>query len=519
MERTVRYPIGIQSFSEIRENGYIYIDKTADIYNLIDSGKYYFLSRPRRFGKSLLLSTIKAYFEGRKDLFEGLAMESLEKDWKQYPVILLSLAGYDSSSENGLEDVLNEQLRELEAQYNISSPSPAPSMRFRRIIKEAYSKTGQKVVILVDEYDSPIVAHLDNNTRIEQLRETLKSVYTNLKDMDEYIRFGMLTGVSRFSKMTIFSGLNNLVDISMDDEFDTICGITEDELKTNLKDGIKNLAASMDSSYDAALSELKKNYDGYHFTKNSKDIYNPFSLLSALRKSEISSYWFKSGTPSFLVKALHHQKEPIYKLLTEKVGEMAISDIDSYRTSPLSLLFQTGYLTIKSYDFKKRRYSLGVPNREVETGLFTELLSDNAKMDKYKIDQWAFEIRDNFEEGRPEVALQLIKDFLAGIPGNVTQNKTEIFFENNLYMLLKMVGCDVQAEYWTSFGRIDLLLKTGNYIYVMELKLDSTPETALDQIEQKEYALQWAPESRKVFKIGINCLSQTRNLDSWVIRQ
>lgn len=514
-----KYPIGIQSFSEIREGDYNYVDKTEYIYNLINSGKYYFLSRPRRFGKSLLLSTIKAYFEGRRELFEGLAMERHEQEWENYPVILLSLAGYDPKSEKNLEYILNEQYKELETRYGISDISPAFSMRFRRIIREAYDQTGKNVVILVDEYDAPLVAHIDDDDRREEIRSMLKSVYTNLKDMDEYIKFGMLTGVSRFSKMTIFSGLNNLKDISLDDRYSEICGITEEELTFNFEEGIGNLAKALDCDYDEALSELKTNYDGYHFTGKCRDIYNPFSLLSALDASKIDSYWFRTGTPTFLVKVMRNQKEPLYRLLTERVGEIAISDIDTYRSSPLALLFQTGYLTIKKYESKKRRYTLGVPNREVETGLFTELLADNTDLDKYKVDQWAFDIRDNFDEGRPEEALKLIKNFLGGIPASITQNKTEIFYENNLYMLLRMVGCDVQAEYWTSDGRIDLLLKTEDYVYVMELKLDSSPEAALDQIERKEYSQQWIPDSQMVIEIGINFLSKTRNIDNWQIRK
>lgn len=517
MPKKIKYPIGIQSFSEIRENGYLYVDKTSLIFDMIDTGKYYFLSRPRRFGKSLLLSTIKAYFEGRKELFKGLAIENREKEWKKYPVILLSLGGYNPS-ESDLLEVLNIRLKRLEEDFEIEQTTSNPGGRFGNLIRGIYKKTGNNVVVLIDEYDAPLVAHLGDDKKQEETRDMLKSVYTNLKDMDEYIRFGMLTGVSRFSKMTIFSGLNNLMDISLDDEYSAICGITHQELETNFQEGIQRLGDGLGTGYDHALKELKSNYDGYHFSKSSPDIYNPFSVLWALRTSEISSYWFKSGTPTFLVKVLSKQKEPLSQLLTEKVGEIAISDIDTYRTSPIALLFQTGYLTIKKYDKRYKRFTLGIPNREVETGLFTELLADNMDLDKYKVDQWAFNIRTAFEEGRVDEALILIKNFLAGIPANVTQNNREIFFENNIYMLLKMVGCDVQTEYWTSYGRIDLLLRTEDYVYVMELKLDSTPEVALNQIDSKEYALQWTSDSRKVIKIGINFLSKTRNLDTWAIR-
>lgn len=517
MEKRVKYPIGIQSFSEIRENGYIYVDKTALIFNLIDSGKYYFLSRPRRFGKSLLLSTLQAYFEGRSDLFKGLAIERLETEWKKYPVIYLSLASYNPS-EGDLKEILDIRLARLEEVYEIETSITNTGERFGNLIWRIFRKTGRQVVILIDEYDAPVVAHFDDERKRDEMRDMLKSIYANLKDMDQFIKFGMLVGVSRFSKMTVFSGLNNLKDISLDDRYSEICGVTERELECNFHEGIENIANKQRINYSSALSELKANYDGYHFTKRSVDIYNPFSLLWALDSSEISSYWFQSGTPAFLVKVLRKQKEPLFKLLTEKVSEIAIADIDTYRSSPLALLFQTGYLTIKNYDIKRKLYTLGVPNREVETGLFRELLADNTDMDKYKVERWAFEIRDAFQDGRPDEALKLIKSFLSGIPAIITQKKTEIYYEDNLYMLLKMIGCDVQAEYWTSYGRIDLLLKTENYIYIMELKLDSSAKTALEQIDNKEYGLQWQSDSHVVFKIGINFLTSTRNIDNWIIK-
>lgn len=517
MKRNIKYPVGIQSFAEIVENNYVYVDKTAWIYQLVNSGKYYFLSRPRRFGKSLLLSTIKAYFEGRRDLFAGLAMDSLEEEWTKYPVVLLSLAGYDSVKSD-IDEILDVRFGRIEEDFGIEKTTSNPGERLGNIIRGIFKKNGRKVVVLVDEYDAPLVAHLDDDDKREQVRSTLKSVYTNLKDMDEHIRFAMLTGVSRFSKMTVFSGLNNLMDITLDDRYGEICGVTEKELVTNFRDGIGRLADNMGINYESAVAELKANYDGYHFTGKSPDIYNPFSLLWALDSSEISSYWFQSGTPTFLVKVLRHQKEPLYKLLTEKVSVTAIADIDTYRSSPIALLFQTGYLTIKEYDARRRRYTLGVPNREVETGLFLELLADRTDVDKYKVDQWAFDIREAFEAGHPDEALSLVKAFLAGIPANVTQNKSELYFEDNLYMLLKMVGCDVRAEYWTSCGRVDLLISTDRYVYVMELKLDASADEALAQIQRKDYSLQWIPDHRKVYKIGISFLSSTRNIDSWIVR-
>lgn len=517
MERKIKYPIGIQSFSEIREGGYVYVDKTEIIHNLTESGKYFFLSRPRRFGKSLMLSTIKAYFEGRKDLFTGLAMDNLEKEWKKYPVILLSLASYNPS-ESDLMQILDNRLTRLEKEFELDSNTTNPGERFGNLVLNIYKKTGEKVVILIDEYDAPVVAHIGEDGKFEEMRNILKSVYTNLKDLDEYIKFAMLTGVSRFSKLTIFSGLNNILDISLDERYSEICGITEDELKHTFKEGISQLALKLNTDYDGALARLKENYDGYHFTENSADIYNPFSLLIALDRKKIAAYWFQSGTPTFLVKVLRGQKEPLREIFNEKVSESAISEIDTYTTSPQSLLFQTGYLTIKDYDPEYDQYTLGIPNKEVENGLLTELLSDSTDLDKVQLDKRLREIRIAFDEGRPDNALERIKSFLAGMPANMTHKNIELYYENNLYMLLRLLGIDVRAEWWTADGRIDLLLITKRFIYIMELKLDSTPEIALAQINTKQYDSQWKYDGRKIFKIGINFLSKTRNLDTWIIQ-
>lgn len=519
MDQPTKYPIGIQTFSKIREENFLYVDKTRLVYRLVTDGQYYFLSRPRRFGKSLLLSTIKSYFEGRKDLFKGLAIEELERDWRKHPVLLLSLSNYNLNTENSLENIIIEHLREWEEEYNIIDVSPDLSMRLRRVIREAYNKNKEKVVILIDEYDAPIVAHIENDDKKEKAREILKSVYANLKEMDQFIRFAMVAGVSRFSKMTIFSGLNNILDISLDDRYSEICGITSEELVSYFKKGISSMAEKLFTDFDGVVGILKENYDGYHFTENSVDIYNPFSLMIALEKRKIAPYWFQSATPSFLVKLLQNENEPLYRLLKENVNETFISEIDAYQQSPLALLFQTGYLTIKKYDERRGLYSLGLPNKEVETGLFMELLADNTGLPKYKIDSQIWNIRDAFDSGKPDLALSLIKSFLAGIPAVVTQNKPEIYYENNLFMLLRLIGTDVETEKWTSDGRIDILLKTQKFIYVMELKLDSTPNKALEQIEDKDYTLPWRYNDKRIFKIGVNFSSKSRNIENYIIKE
>lgn len=513
----VKYPIGIQSFSELREGGYIYVDKTAWIYKLISQGKYYFLSRPRRFGKSLLLSTMKAFFEGRKDLFEDLAISESVRDWQSYPVITLSFAGYRSKDDN-IETLLDNRWKELEEEYGRLYDINDLSERFRNIIRAAYQKTGKKVVVLIDEYDAPLVAQLsDSEEQVDRMRELLKSVYVHLKDLDAMLEFVMFTGISRFSKMTVFSGLNNLRDISLLSEWSEICGITETELRTNFRRGIEDMAEAQDTDYNGALRLLKENYDGYHFAPRSADIYNPYSVLNALADSDIAPYWFRTGTPTFLIKGLRKGGAKWSEVFNERVSESVLSDNETYRTTPIALLFQTGYLTIKDYDRKRRLYRLGIPNKEVKSGLFSELLSFATSYDKNQLDKRLWDIRDAFEEGNPEEALEIIRSFLAGIPANLTTHRPEIYYENNLFLLFKLIGLDARTEWWTSDGRIDILLQIDNYVYIMELKLDKTPDEALCQINTKDYALQWQHTGLTIFKIGISFSSASRNITSWLI--
>lgn len=512
-----KYPIGIQSFEEIRTGGYLYVDKTELVYSLVNRGKYYFLSRPRRFGKSLLLSTIKAYLEGRKELFKGLAIETLEKDWNYYPVILLTLAGYNPDRVNNLEEILSDNMRRLEEKYDTKCYSDNLSLRFGNIIRAAYKKTGRKVGILVDEYDAPMVAHLGETQKHEEVRNLLKSIYANLKDMDEYIKFGMLTGVSKFTKMTIFSGLNNLNDISLRQEFATICGITENELRSNFKAGISALAAALGCDREGALTELKSNYDGYHFTQNCPDLYNPFSLLNALENKMIEMYWFKTGTPTFLINVIRKSGKFLPRIFSSEVENSEISDIDSFNNSPVALMFQTGYLTIKGYDSFDRTYTLGIPNREVMEGLSKGLLT--AYMDSDIDDTMSDlrKIRRAFMNGDPNRAMEIIKSFLAAIPYELANGKDEVYFENNLYLLFNLIGIRTYAEYHTSRGRIDLLLEMPKYIYIIELKLDGSAEMALAQIEERGYFEGFVKDNRKIVKIGVNFSRSARNIDSWKI--
>lgn len=513
----VKYPIGIQSFEKLRKENFLYIDKTALVYKLVSAGAPVFLARPRRFGKSLLLSTLKAYFEGKKKLFDGLEIANFEKDWTVHPVLMLSLAPYNKSENNSLESLVENSFSLWEVEYNIKNIAQSYATRFKNIIMAAYEQTGHRVAILIDEYDAPMVAHLDDTEKHNQVRDLLKSIYVNIKDMDQYIQFAMLTGVSRFSRTSIFSGLNNLNDISMDVEYSEICGITQKELEDNFRIGIEKMAHNLDTDYEGALALLKANYDGYHFTRQSPDIYNPFSLLNALSKSEIGNYWFASGTPTFLIEAIHNTDSFLPQYFTEEADEKLLSDIDSYHKSPIALMFQTGYLTIKSYDREERSYRLGLPNVEVREGLSNGLLQAYMNQGPDTTDSALRQIRRAFRDGRPEDAMQHIKAFLAGIPYELAKGKDEIYFENNLYLLFNLIGINTAAEYHTSHGRIDLLVQMPKYIYVMELKLDGTPREALEQIDAKGYAAPFAADSRTLYKIGINFSRRTRNIDKWII--
>lgn len=391
MESTaLSYPVGVETFSEIREGRYVYVDKTGLVYDMT-RGKYVFLSRPRRFGKSLLLTTVEAYFEGRQDLFEGLAMERLEKEWRCHPVLLLNLAAYNPDSEGSLESIISGTLSEWERIYGRRDDECDLSRRFHNIIVSAYENTGEKVVVLVDEYDAPLVENLHNSERFDRYRNLLKSIYVNLKVCDRYLRFGMLTGVSRFSKMTVFSGTNHLRDISLLDEYAEICGITGDELENYFRAGINRLAERLGTDYSGALAELKSNYDGYHFTANCADVYNPFSVLNALNDRCIRSYWFLSGTPTFLVKSIQRSGEYLPEMFSEKVADSELAQVDTHSTSPLALMFQTGYLTIKDYDKRRQLYRLGIPNREVREGLFKGLGSIYLNSNQQKISNLALD--------------------------------------------------------------------------------------------------------------------------------
>ena len=510
----VRYPIGIQSFESLRELGYLYVDKTEMIYNLVTSSKCVFLSRPRRFGKSLLLSTIQAYFEGKRELFKGLAVERQESEWHVHPILKLSLATFHAADGGNLEEILGNQFAEWEEKYAVRISTADLSSRFGNIIKEAYNATGMPVVILVDEYDNPIIETMHDPERSEAHRLLLKSIYVNIKDLDQYIRFTMLTGVSRFSKMTIFSGLNNLLALSPNRDYSAICGITEEELSANFREGIELLAEEYGTDSEGAKALLKANYDGYHFTRRCPDIYNPFSLLWAFYNRELGSYWFQSGTPEFLIRQIRKSGDFLPEMFDETVESRTLSASDISKTNPTALLYQTGYLTIKEFEMPDR-YHLGIPNLEVRKGLFENLAEYYFCKNDTDIYNNVYEVRKLLEEKRIDEAMERLRTFMGGIPYEMAEKATELHYENNLFIIFVLIGVDARPEWHTSGGRIDLLLRMRNYIYIIELKRDGTPDEALAQIREKDYGRQFAGDPRPIINLGVTFSTDTRNITAW----
>lgn len=512
------YPIGIQNFESLRKDGYFYVDKTALIYQLANTGRYYFLSRPRRFGKSLLLSTLQAYFEGKKELFTGLAMEQLEQNWTKYPVLHLDLNARKYDTESSLLQELNKHLEEWESKYNSPFSDRAPEERFYKVIQRAYEMTGQRVVVLVDEYDKPMLQAIGNEELQREYRDTLKPFYGVLKSMDGYIRFAFLTGVTKFGKVSVFSDLNNLNDISMDRQFISICGMTEQEVHTNFEDELHELSQALGESYDSICRELKERYDGYHFTSQSEGIYNPFSLLNTFYKKEFGNYWFETGTPSYLVELLKRDHYNLHRMSEEVTTADVLNSIDSTSCNPIPVIYQSGYLTIKGYDPRFRTYRLGFPNKEVEEGFIEYLLPYYTRVNKvessFQITQFVREI----ESGDYDAFFRRLQSFFADTPYELVRD-LELHYQNVLFIVFKLIGFYVKAEYHTSEGRIDLVLQTDRFIYIMEFKLEGTAQEALQQIEEKHYALPFGQDPRKLLKIGVNFSSKTRNIEEWKVRE
>lgn len=507
------YPIGIQNFEKIREDGFVYVDKTRLIYELACSGQYYFLSRPRRFGKSLLISTLDAYFSGKKELFKGLAMESLEKDWVAYPVLHLDLTGSRYLYLNDLKENLDQHLQRWETLYCVVEKAGDPAARFRAVIDSAYAKTGQKVVILIDEYEKPIIDNMDTPELMEQFRRELQGFYSVIKGKDEHIRFAFLTGVTKLGKMSVFSGLNNLYDISMDLKYSELCGISENELHAVFDGSVGELADFNGLTKEECYAKLERMYDGYHFNYRGAGVYNPFSVLNTFTGKEFRMYWFNTGTPSFLVRYLKQGNYNLDNISKDEVPEEVLTGANYSSPAPMTLMYQTGYLTIKGYNPRFNTYNLDYPNEEVKSGFLNSLSQVYAPSligGNFSVSRFVMDIE------RGDVA-GFMNRFTAFLSDNSyeLQGDLELYFQNTMSVMLKMIGLYVKTEYHTSNGRIDIVFDTDKYVYVIELKRDQSPETALKQIEEKGYGKPFLTSGKQIIKLGINFSSATRTVDGW----
>ena len=510
------YPIGIQNFESLRQGGFAYVDKTDLIYRIASTGRYYFLGRPRRFGKSLLVSTMEAYFQGKKELFKGLAIEKLEKDWTEYPVLHLDWSGATYTSQEIFDEKMELALRQWEKEYAVKNDFKTDSVRFKTIIDAAYEKTGKPVVILIDEYDKPILDSAGNEPLREAYRSRLQGFYSVMKSQDGKIRFGFLTGITKMGKLSIFSGLNNLKDISMDHRYVDICGISEDDLHIYFDESVQEMADANGLSKEECYAKLKDYYDGYHFCENSADIYNPFSLLNALDSQRFKDYWYETGTPTFVVKALRNGKFNLEDLTLDGVPASALTGVNADDSDPMPILYQSGYLTIQSYNEQTEEYSLKYPNKEVERGFMEGLANIYVPSARYNSPFAVRKFAEDFKKGDAEGLMKRFEAFFADADYEIAGD-AELYFQNTMYVMCKLMGQYVQVERHTSNGRMDIVVQTDKYVYIMELKMDATADEALKQIEDKGYAKPFAADPRQIFKIGVAFSKQTRRIEEWKI--
>lgn len=500
------YPIGIQTFERIRKEDMFYVDKTAYVYRMTHTdGTFFFLSRPRRFGKSLLVSTFQSYFEGKKGLFKGLAIERLEHEWHSYPVLHFDMSLGKHMDKEQLNIFLNYQLEDNEKKYGINSHREGVNNRFADLIKTVYQQTGKQVVILIDEYDAPLLDVVHESENLEALRNTMRNFYSPLKGCEPMLRFVFMTGITKFSQLSIFSELNNIRNVSMDEPYAGICGITKDELLTQMAEGIDELSQHLELSREDTLQELKHHYDGYHFCWPSPDVYNPYSLINCLADGKLDSYWFGSGTPTYLLNMMRR-----YELLPTDLGENSWVDKKDFdaatetMTTIIPLLYQSGYVTIKGYDTKSRLYELGIPNQEIRVGLFGSLLPHYLKRDSAKGNTTIARMSVYIRQGRMAEALQLLADFLETIP-YCDNTHYEGHYQQMLYIIFALLtDYNIQVEQHTAKGRIDLTLETTDTIYIMELKFNKTTAEALAQIEAQRYADAFQLKGKAIVKVGMN---------------
>jgi len=514
-----KLPIGIQTFEDIRTQGYLYIDKTALVWQIANAGKPFFLSRPRRFGKSLLISTFEAYFEGRKNLFEGLAIEKLEEKWEKHPVLHLDLNAEKYDTIESLQAILSNHLTQWEAVYGKGEDEETLSNRFKGVIRRANEQTGKGVVVLVDEYDKPLLQSMHNKDLQEAYRTTLKAFYGVLKSADRHLRFIFLTGVTKFSQVSVFSDLNQLNDISLDYDSGTLCGITREELISNFAPEIDTLAQVNSLTTEEAIAQLARQYDGYHFHPMAEGVFNPFSVLNAFAKKEFGNYWFQTGTPTFLIKSLQNND---YDLRTLMDGvEASMQGFAEYRAeskNPIPLIYQSGYLTIKDYDKRFGVYTLAFPNDEVRYGFLNFLvpfytpITDDEK--GFYIGRFIREL----ESGDIDAFMNRFEAFFADFPYDLN-DKTERHYQVIVYLIFKLMGQFTQAEVHSAKGSADAVVQTPDYVYVFEFKLNGTAENALQQINEKGYAEPFKTDRRKLLKVGVEFSAETRNVKRWLVEE
>lgn len=527
----MKYPVGIQSFEKLREEGYVYVDKTSLIYSLTHEGCVYFLGRPRRFGKSLLVSTLKSYYMGRKELFKGLAMEELETEWKTYPVFHLDFGIGTYSNAKALDQVLESYLSEWEDKYQITqNPSITDfSLRFKKIIKKAHRQSGLRAVVLIDEYDKPLLDVIDLKNTInhegceityeEYNRNLLRAFFSTFKVADEHLQFVLLTGVTKFSQVSVFSDFNQPSDISMSPKYDAICGITDDEIEYYFSSSINEMKGVYGCSAKEMRNLLRKRFDGYHFSKRMIGVYNPFSLLNTFQKLDMQDYWFRTGTPTYLVRLLNHFHEKLDEMTGKYYTTNQFIDYRADAEKPLPMIFQSGYLTIKEYDRDTDTFLLDLPNDEVKRG-FVTLLTNNYLNPKENVDSWMSYAIAKLKQGELEGFHEQLKSFLASIPYSMrrkgNEREKERYFHYTFYLLLRLLSTYlVYTEKAQSQGRVDCIIETPKYVYIFEFKLDGTADEALQQISEKGYEREYAADARKIYKIGCSFSSKTGTIEDW----
>lgn len=515
----MRYPISIQTFETIINGNYVYVDKTDLVYRLAQE-HVCFLSRPRRFGKSLLISTLDAYFSGRKELFQGLKMEALEHEWDVYPIFRIDFANGNFSNPDELTLMLEGRVSDWERIYGKDDVYKTLGDRFKYVLEQAAAKTGKKVVVLIDEYDRPLLDVL-GEVQEDKNRNILKNFYATFKAADASLRFVLLTGVTKFSQITVFSGFNQPNDISMDSRYDAICGITEAELHNTFFEAIVVMAKKLGYTVEEMKAELKRQYDGYHFSNALVDVYNPFSIINAFNKLDIDNYWYKSGTPTYLVKLIEGHNINMQKLTSRGYESQYFVDYRADAEEPLAMLYQSGYLTIKSYDKRYREYTLDYPNVEVSKGFVTLMANSYLKKDESEAAYWIVNVDRMLRRGDLNEVRDAFTAFLASIPYEANKDERakdfETHFQYTFYIIFRLLSCyTTLLEKQNSKGRADIIIESDNDIYIFEFKLDGSAEEALQQIEDKQYALPYLQDKRKLHKIGVNISSSTRTVDGWL---